>query len=175
MTLCPVMIEEWRDVPGYEGLYQISNLGIVRNRLGHVISPSKNKCRWKYLQVGLCKNGIRKYFRVHRLVWSAFNGSIPDKMEVNHVDQNPENNRLDNLNILTHAENLRWGDGVQKRAEKNCKKVYQYTVSGGLVHVWESLKSIGEKTEWNSGTIANYIRMNKTENSTGFVWSYVEL
>ena len=58
-----------------------------------------------------------KGYRVHRLVYEAFIGPIPDGMQVNHIDEDKSNNRLDNLNLMTPKENCNYGTGIERRAE----------------------------------------------------------
>lgn len=65
------------------------------------LSPSGNYLRFN------AAYGLNKKFLVHRVVWECFNGEIPDKMDVDHIDSNPKNNNLDNLQLLNHSENLR--------------------------------------------------------------------
>ena len=102
--------EIWKDIEGYEGLYQVSNLGRVKSldRIdcrgqhlkGKLIKPLPTK--QEYVRVGLCKNGIRKHFMIHRLVAQAF---IPQHITVNHKDGNKSNNTVDNLEWLSQKEN----------------------------------------------------------------------
>lgn len=98
------MQEEWRPVVGYEGLYEVSNFGRVqtlrRNR------PLKATPSHGYPTVGLWSNRKRQTRRVHVLVAAAFIGPCPPGKEVNHIDSNPANSRADNLEYLTHAENM---------------------------------------------------------------------
>ena len=70
-----------------------------------LLSPRPD--RTHYLTVDFCQNGTYTKKRVHRLVWEAFNGPIPGRLEVNHKDLNRTNNRLENLELLTHQENVR--------------------------------------------------------------------
>lgn len=115
------MKEIWKPIKNYEGLYEVSNLGRVRsldritkytNRHGNESSQFrqgeiKNQCDNGngYKIVNLYKNNKGKTFYVHRLVVEAFRGEIPEKMAVNHIDFNTENNNLDNLEVVTYAEN----------------------------------------------------------------------
>ena len=107
---------EWRDVPGYEGYYQVSNNGNVRsvdrkiiNSLGHELSlkgkllkPKKDR---GYFRVELNAYGRPKLFSIHRLVLLAFVGEIPSGMQCRHLDGNAENNSLSNLAYGTVSEN----------------------------------------------------------------------
>lgn len=109
------MTETWRDIPGYEGLYQVSDHGSIKNvRRGRLLKPSKRR----YLQVNLSKDGIKKTHTVHRLVAQVFLGDQPHPMQVCHSNGNNYDNRL---------ENLRWdtpsGNSIdESKAEKHVKQ-----------------------------------------------------
>jgi hypothetical protein len=103
--------EEWRDVLGFEGVYSISSLGRVRRDLGSkgatagkVRKPGNHK--QGYLQVNLMRDGKYKSFKVHQLVANAFLGQCPEGMEVNHIRQPKTNNRVPNLEYVTHKGNM---------------------------------------------------------------------
>ena len=97
------MYEIWKDVVGYEGLYEISSIGNVRNRkTKKVLKPNNTD---GYNQVGLYKNGKKKYYMIHRLVGFAFIPNPDGKPLVNHKDSNRKNNVLTNLEWVTHQEN----------------------------------------------------------------------
>lgn len=105
-----VMAQEvWKWLPGYEGLYKVSNFGEVMSFLGKtpkLRKPKKPDKYKKYSSLTLNKNGIQKTFYVHRLVCMTFHGEQPsDKSIVNHIDGNKLNNRADNLEWSTHSEN----------------------------------------------------------------------
>lgn len=106
-----MQIEVWRDVKGYEGKYQVSNLGRVKSLNYHRENKEKimigNKVGRGYKRVLLSKNGKTKNFLIHRLVYTAFVGNVPDGFQIDHRDNNPENNRLDNLQLLTVSENIK--------------------------------------------------------------------
>jgi len=105
--------EIWKDINGYEGLYQISNLGRVKslNKLKGkntktkeiIMNPSINKKGYKCIV--LCKNSKQKHFRVHRLVAQSFIPNSENKKIVNHIDCNKINNHESNLEWVTHKEN----------------------------------------------------------------------
>src|SRR3954454_21758741 len=97
-------IETWRPVPGYEGLYEVSDRGRVKSfRRGKLLALVVNKRG--YVQCNLYKRGRVKNFLVHRLVSLAFFGKIPVGIQVNHKDCDKENNRLENLELVTAEQN----------------------------------------------------------------------
>ena len=109
--------EQWKDIEGYDGVYQVSDLGRVRSRKSgewKVMSASKN--RKGYLRLDLSIDGKRKNASVHRLVAQAF---IPNddesKNQVNHKDENKENNRVDNLEWCTAQYNSTYNDIHHRR------------------------------------------------------------
>lgn len=109
------MIEEWRDIPSYEGKYQVSNLGNVRALNYHRQKITKliiaHKDKNGYLRVGLYRNGKIKNYQVHRLVMSAF--VEKSNLTVNHKDEDKQNNKLDNLEYMTNKENVRYSQAFE--------------------------------------------------------------
>lgn len=105
------MSEEWRDIPGYEGKYQVSNMGNVRalyykkaQKLNpRILIPRVGKCG--YLYVVLSKEGKVKTFKNHRLVAQAFIPNNENKPQVNHKDGDKNNNCVYNLEWVTALEN----------------------------------------------------------------------
>ena len=112
------MEEIWKDINGYEGLYQISNLGRVKSFYSGYVKILKLKITNGYYRIGLRKNGKRKFYQIHRLVYETFIGEIPQGIQVNHINEVKTDNRLENLNLMTPKENINWGTGIQRRAEK---------------------------------------------------------
>jgi hypothetical protein len=118
------MNEIWKDIQGYEGLYQVSNHGRVRSFAKDVdkgkflkVEPQSGEC--KYTQIRLSKNGSCKAYYVHRLVACAFLPNPFNLPEVNHKDENKSNNRVDNLEWTTRKENANYGTRNKRIAEKN--------------------------------------------------------
>ena len=109
------MIEEWRPVVRYEGLYEVSNTGQVRSldrfyyRLhkGKVLSPTKD--RYGYLTVTLNCNGKSKTIKIHRLVAQAFLPNPDNLPQVNHKDEDKTNNNVTNLEWCTAKYNVNFG------------------------------------------------------------------
>lgn len=111
------MIEEWKDIPEYEGLYKVSNLGnikslpklrgsgkgyLMKEKLLKQVDDGKG-----YNKVSLYKNGCQKFYSVHALVAMAFLNHKPCgyKLVINHKDLNPKNNTVSNLEIVSQREN----------------------------------------------------------------------
>lgn len=117
--------EEWRDVVGYEGLYQVSSLGEVRSlyfQPPRLVKPVLATCKGaSRLQVNLYKNRKSSTIKVHRIVLESFVGPRPAGMECCHEDGDPTNNRLSNLRWDTHAANEadKKLHGTQNKGEAN--------------------------------------------------------
>ena len=100
------MKELWKSTEGYEGLYEISNLGNVRSiRRNKVMKPGSHRFGYRY--VILCKEGSNKSVLVHRLVANAFIPRIPGKEDVNHIDGDKSNNCVENLEWVSKSENMK--------------------------------------------------------------------
>ena len=122
------MTEEiWKDVQGYEGLYQVSNLGRVKSfQLGEGTLLNPSLARKGYLCVELRLSGKRKRFRIHRLVAMAFIPNIENKPEVNHINGIKTDNRIENLEWVTHLENIShaWNTGLGKAGEDHYQAAF---------------------------------------------------
>lgn len=159
--------ENWKDVFGYEGLYQVSNLGRVKSlgngkiRKEKILKPTNNGRG--YLIVHLSKEGKMKNYRVHRLVASSF---IPNdnllKTDVNHKDENPANNRVENLEWCTKAYNNNYSLS---------KPVIQYTLAGKPIALFPSAKEAGRRLGFSNGHICDCCN-GKQKNYKGFKWRY---
>lgn len=95
-------MEIWKGINGYEGLYQVSNLGRVKSKR-KILKPINGE----YLKVGLSKNGVQKTLYIHRLVAETFLGR--SNLQVNHKDENKHNNYVDNLEWISFKENMNYG------------------------------------------------------------------
>ena len=116
-------MEEWRDIKGYEGKYQVSNLGRVKslkdshgNYREKILSNTPTKDG--YLTVGLYKKGKSKPYKVHRLVAEAFIENTNNHPIINHKDENKQNNRVDNLEWCTYQYNNTYGTRTKRQSEK---------------------------------------------------------
>lgn len=111
------MVEEWRTIPGYEGLYEVSNFGAVRTLertwvsgkgVVRTVRPGVKRQSFDkdgYPRVTLCKDGVKRRILVHRLVMWAFVGPQPKGIQVRHLDHSKTNNKLNNLCYGTAKEN----------------------------------------------------------------------
>ena len=177
------MKEVWKDIKDYEGFYQVSNLGNVRS-LDHIRKNGQNKYMQKgkilaklysgnYQFVRLSKFGNLKQHLVHKLVVETFNPNKTnfkfmdyeeknkinlDKLEVNHKDENPKNNKLNNLEWCTHAYNINYGSGNKRRSKSELKtkqskiykeKNYNYKIRNNKKIIQKDLRGNFIK-EWNS-------------------------
>lgn len=110
--------EVWKDIIGYEQLYQVSNLGNIkslnyrRTNKAHLLKQTINNDGYKLIM--LYKKGKSKMLSVHRLVAQAFLDDYNKNLEVNHIDNNKQNNKIDNLEMLTHKENTDYRDLTNK-------------------------------------------------------------
>ena len=96
--------EQWRDIPGYEGLYQVSDHGRVYSALsGRVLRPQRVGAGYHALY--LCRNGTKNRQYVHRLVASAFLDNLGNRTDINHKDGDKTNNVLSNLEWVSRGEN----------------------------------------------------------------------
>ena len=130
--------EIWKDIEDYKGLYQVSNLGRVRglDRIdgsgrgwkGRMLSGKLRKNG--YREVILCRDGKRKYMLVHRLVAEAFLPNLDNLPQVNHKDENPNNNQVDNLEWCDSQYNNNYGNHIKRVAEAMEKPIYVVTNSG---------------------------------------------
>lgn len=169
--------EVWKPIPGYEGLYWVSDLGRVKSLNYHRTGKEKIlrpvKTIYGYLQVGLYKDGKVKYFRVHRLVWTAFNGPIPPGMQVNHINEEKTDCRLTNLNLMTCKENINWGTHNKRMAKTHSKMVEQHTLEGTHICTWFSAIGIERELGYDHGYISNCCN-EKLKTAYGFVWKFAE-
>ena len=113
-------MEEWRDIEGYEGLYQISSLGRVKSfprptTPGGILKINKRKDG--YCSVMLCKNGKTKRFLVHRLVAKAFIPNPNNLPMINHKNENPSKNIVDNLEWCDNKYNCNYGTLPKRKSE----------------------------------------------------------
>ena len=172
--------EIWRDVKGYEGLYQVSSDGRVKSlgrkdRFGRVIKErilEPAVTHNGYLRVGLHVDGKRKMLRVHRLVCEAFHENPDNKSEVNHVNENKTDNRACNLEWSTRTENCNHGSRNERVAKALSKPIGQFSLDGKLIKVWQSACEARKQTGFDQGYVGAVAR-GKFKQAYGYIWKYI--
>lgn len=175
--------EEWRDVVGYEGLYQVSDQGRVKSlertfidKIGRERYVKERILKltvdgWGYLVVTLCAGG-KKNLMVHRLVCEAFNDNRDEKPEVNHINEIKTDNRACNLEWCTRRENLNHGTRSERSAKTLSKPICQYTLDEKIVKTWASLTEVKRKTGFVQSHISQ-VANGKRKQAYGFIWKYI--
>lgn len=172
-------MEEWRNIEGYVD-YQVSNLGRVKSTQYHngtyerILKLNKNKKGYQSLK--LYKNGKVKRCSVHRLVAQAFIPNPDNLPMVNHKDENPSNNHVDNLEWCDNKYNLTYGSRIERVVSKTkngkCSKtVYQYTLDGEFIREWPSVNEVERQYGYYSTFISACCR-GKYKKAYGYVWRY---
>lgn len=176
------MTEEWRDIYGYEGCYQISNVGRVKNLKRAVQNRScmaiKRERIMKlsvdkdgYYKVCLCKNNIKQTRFVHRLVATAFIQNPNQYPVINHKDENKKNNNPNNLEWCDVKYNTNYKNMPHRRANNLRKAVIQYTKDMQLVNTWTCRSEI-EKVLNVSGGDITMCCLGRRKTAYGFIWKY---
>lgn len=192
--------EIWKDVVGYEGIYEVSNIGKVRSVSRHVThsdgavqffegkerSLRMNRDGYKY--VSLYRNRKEKRIAVHRLVAISFIPNPENKSQVNHIDGDKLNNEFSNLEWVTPKENMKHAlkmDLINKNSvkrnkhlaklqKKNRRPVIQKDLKGNLIKRHESIRDAAEyvKNDRNKTTCIGYACQGKLKTAYGYMWEY---
>lgn len=154
------MIEEWKDIKGYEGLYQVSNLGRVKRK--KILTPWLGTDKYNY--ISLSKNGNVTKFKVHRLVAKAFIPNPDNKPTVDHINRD----RLDN-----RVENLRWATYKEQRSNQTSTetKIKAIDIATGEYNYYKSQVECGKKLNLSSKSINDCLR-NKQKQLGGYIFEY---
>lgn len=178
--------EIWKDVEGYEGLYQVSNLGRVKSleRIiehkgcyggfyhvkGKILKPRTEKDG--YFRIGLKKDRTQKFYRINRLVAKTFIPNPNNLPVVNHKDENKENNVWTNLEWCTQLYNVNYGDGINKRKLKRSIKIKQYDLNGNYIKTWDSINDAIRC--YNGNTQICQCCKGKRKQANGYKWKYAD-
>lgn len=188
-----MMEEIWKAIEGYEGKYQVSNLGRVRSveRIGtrpnprtgkdmaypmksRVITPKNHPQGYK--TVLLSKGGSREQFLLHRLVAQAFIPNPQNLPCVNHKDEDKTNNRADNLEWCSQQYNVNYGTGVErmtKSVHKRLRKIGQYDMDGNLIATFTTSGEASRQTGISRSAISLALT-GRHESSGDYRWRYIE-
>lgn len=175
-----MMQEIWKDIKGYEGLYQVSNLGRVKSlqmyakggykRRIKILKPCNNGNG--YHIVYLMKDKKRSVNYIHRLVAQAFVTNLNNFSCINHIDENRQNNRADNLEWCTYKYNNNYGNHNLKLSSSKRKLVNQYDKDMNLIKTWDGIQNAMKKT--NCGHIVECCK-GQIKSSGGYIWRYHEI
>lgn len=173
------MVEVWKDIKGYEGLYQISNYGRVKSfkmkKAQHVylLKPYPTKCG--YLRVSLSKNNKYKGELIHRLVANYFLDNPNNYKEVNHKDENKQNNCVENLEWCDRKYNVLYGTAKQRESKTKHKYyIEQYDLNQNLIKKWDSLKEIEINTNYKKNNIQQNC-LGNTKTAYSYIWKYIPI
>lgn len=189
-------MEIWKDIIGYEGLYQVSNMGRVKSlerndycchHRTEKILKERNRNKKGYKMVALYK-GNKKEFSIHRLVAQAFIPNPENKPCIDHIDTNPSNNRVENLRWVTAKENQNNPLTIKKQRLANignknpmygkCSKlnhkskpILQFTLDGKLVRKWDSAMDVKRELGFNQRNISSCCR-GERKTANNYKWHY---
>ena len=161
-------MEHWKEIAGYEGLYEVSDLGRVKS-LGNNKSRKERILKpWKthdgYLRVGLNKDGHRKPLLVHRLIADAFIPNTNNLETVNHKDEDKTNNTVSNLEWMSRADNIRYS------ANKSVQMLDKST--GELLATFPSTNEAKRVTGIYKSGISECC-LGKRKSAGGYIWRYL--
>lgn len=170
--------EVWKDIKGYEGLYQVSNLGRVKSLKRYEKSGQKTRLRSEkilkqnnamgYNYVILSKCSKLKSYRIHRLVAETFISNLQQLPQVNHIDGNKTNNCVDNLEWCTASYNIK--EAYRLNLSKT-RKVIQYSLSGDFVNLWSSIANASKSLNLDASAIAKCCK-GKRNRVGNYLWKY---
>ena len=168
-------MEIWKDIEGYGGLYQVSNLGRVkslnynRTKKEKILKPRSNKDG--YLNVNLYKEGRMKTCLVHRLVAKAFIPNPDNKSQVNHRDEDKTNNCVDNLEWMTRRENINYGTRNERSGKSQSMPIYGINVKTNERIEFPSTME-AQRNGFNHGNIVDCLK-GRRKSHKGYKWYYV--
>lgn len=195
------MKEIWKDIPNYEHLYQVSNVGRVRSKdkewyaynyrkkdmsivkmKGRIMKQGTTNCNYK--QVHLSKNGIEKVKSVHRLVAEVFIPNPNNLPCVNHKDGNKQNNCVENLEWCSFSYNVKnaYENNLSKSYLKGkfgklhnvSKKVNQYDKNNNFIKQWDCISDASRELKIDNGRITKCCQHKKyCYTAGGYKWEYV--
>lgn len=183
------VIETFKPVKGYEGLYEVSDYGTVRSLYDGKVKYLKNVKQPNGYERICLYNNDKKYLMVHRLVYEAFNGQIPEGMQIDHVNGIKNDNRLVNLRCVTHKENMNnpitreiqleamrklhsnseWNNSIRKSCAKPVLQLNKQTDE--IIRQWECLKDVERELGIYQTHISECCN-GKRKSAGGFRWRF---
>lgn len=169
------MEEIWKDIDGYDGMYQVSNTGRVKSVRKNIIL--RQGIARGYKSVILSTNNIPKNYSVHRLVANAFIPNPDNLPQVNHKDENKANNCISNLEWCTPKYNYNYGTINIRKSQKQLndknksKVVLQYSLDGTFIKEWKSTMDVQRNLGFCHSYISECCR-GKQSYAYGYIWKY---
>lgn len=170
------MEEVWKKVPDKYGNYEVSTFGRIRHANTRKVKKTRiHKTGYVYTNTVNCKKRIN--IKMHRLVAETFIPNAEDKICVNHIDGDKTNNKVENLEWVTHKENMehaiRTGLFDPHNTKRNFTPVLQKDKYGNVVKRWKSIKEAAEHVNVCSGNISDACR-NRGKTAGGYIWEYID-
>lgn len=176
------MREIFRPIKGFEGLYSVSNFGSVKRestkakkgtgnygKSEHIVKQRKNNKG--YLVVDLYKDNIRNQLLVHRIVATAFIPNSNNCLVVNHKDENPTNNNVENLEWCTQKYNMNYGTCANRIGLANSKRVTMFSKFHEKIETFKSIIDAERKTGISNGSIGDCLH-GRRKTAGGYIWEY---
>lgn len=175
-------MEIWKDIEEYKGKYQASNIGNIKNMITNKVLKQYIGSNG-YYRIGLYKDKKTKVFEVHRLITKTFIDNVENKKEVNHIDGNKLNNNINNLEWVTHKENINhaWKtklfepvrEASRRYGKDNpaAKRVVQYDLKGNIIKRYDCIVEAVRETnisKTNIGKCCNY----RQKTAGGYIWRF---
>lgn len=160
-------MEIWKDIKGYEGLYQVSNYGKIKSlRFDKEMIMTNRINSNGYVDIIFTKDGEGKSIRVHRIVGEHFLDNSQGYPVINHIDGDKQNNHVDNLEWCTYSHNNK--QAYQQGLNKT-KPVIQLNLDGTIVREWHSMKEASKAVHTHSSNIRKCIQ-GKLKIAGGYLW-----
>ena len=164
-------MEVWKDIAGYEGLYQVSNLGRVKSLRNNKMRKEKilkvKKNTTGYLYLSLYKNNVGKNYLLHRLVAKTFLKNPNNYPCINHKDENKENNNINNLEWCTYLYNSRYGTRTERIVKSRLISIYCLETD----KCYNSIKQASEELNLDSSKIVKVLK-GRQKQSKGYTFRY---